>query len=153
MGTGEKRSPAKQSKPTSSQETPPSSYLDWSSSMQTLNFGSEAVPSFFASSTVTSPVPHPYMWGGQHPMMPPYGAPVPYPYVYPPPGVYGHPNMPLIPGAVQPNTEMETKASTGKDEVKKKSKETCGNVNDIGVGANKKRKEDQVDQDEDNKIA
>ncbi|MFS7983479.1 putative transcription factor bZIP family [Helianthus anomalus] len=132
MGTGEERSPAKQSKPTSTQETPPSTYLDWSSSMQTLNCDSGVVPSFFVSSTVTPPVPHPYMWAGQHPMMPPYATPVPtvpYPSVYPPAGVYGHPSMPM------PNTEMETKASNGKVKVNKKSKGSCGNVNDTGVRA------------------
>ncbi|KAM0062937.1 putative transcription factor bZIP family [Helianthus debilis subsp. tardiflorus] len=127
MGTGEERSPAKQSKPTSTQETPPSTYLDWSSSMQTLNCDSGVVPSFFVSSTVTPPVPHPYMWAGQHPMMPPYGTPVPYPSVYPPAGVYCHPSMPM------PNTEMETKASNGKVKVNKKSKGSRGNVNDLGV--------------------
>lgn len=29
----------------------------------------------------------------QHPLMPPYGTPVPYPAVYPPRGVYAHPIM------------------------------------------------------------
>lgn len=29
----------------------------------------------------------------QHPMMPPYGTPVPYPAMYPPGGVYAHPSM------------------------------------------------------------
>lgn len=29
----------------------------------------------------------------QHPMMPPYGTPVPYPAMYPPGGVYAHPGM------------------------------------------------------------
>ncbi|KAI3761046.1 hypothetical protein L1987_51452 [Smallanthus sonchifolius] len=122
MGTGEESSPAKHSKSTPTQETPPPSYPDWSSSMQAY-YGSGAAPPFFAS-TVTTSAPHPYMWGGQHPMMPPYGTPVPYPSVYPPAGVYGHPSMPMTPGTVQPNTEMETKAPDGKDKVNKKSKGT-----------------------------
>lgn len=28
--------------------------------------------------------------------MPPYGAPVPYPALYPPAGVYAHPNIPMV---------------------------------------------------------
>ncbi|TYK02267.1 G-box-binding factor 1 isoform X1 [Cucumis melo var. makuwa] len=40
-------------------------------------------PPFFAS-TIASPTPHPYIWGGQHPLMLPYGTPVPYPAIYPP---------------------------------------------------------------------
>lgn len=124
MGAGEQSSPAKHSKSPSTQETPPPSYPDWSSSMQAY-YGSGAAPPFFAS-TVASPTPHPYMWGGQHPMMPPYGTPVPYPAIYPPGGVYGHPGMPMTPGTVQPNAEMETKASNGKDRVNKKSKGMSG---------------------------
>jgi hypothetical protein len=79
-------------------------------------------PPFFAS-TVASPTPHPYLWGSQvnisffgscrgihslqdirflfsfllaifqHLLIPPYGTPVPYPDLYPPWGVYAHPNM------------------------------------------------------------
>lgn len=32
----------------------------------------------------------------QHPLMPPYGTPVPYPALYPPGGVYAHPNMTMV---------------------------------------------------------
>ncbi|KAJ0888794.1 putative G-box binding protein, multifunctional mosaic region [Helianthus annuus] len=127
MGTGEESSPAKNSKSTSNQETPPPSYPDWSSSMQAY-YGSGVAPPFFAS-TVASPTPHPYAWGGQHPMMAPYGTPVPYAAMYPPAGVYGHPGMPMTPGTVQPTTEMESKAPNGKDKVNKKSKGSSGNVN------------------------
>ncbi|KAK1433267.1 hypothetical protein QVD17_10176 [Tagetes erecta] len=127
MGAGEESSPAKHSKSTSNQETPPPSYPDWSSSMQAY-YGSGVAPPFFAS-TVPSPT-HPYAWGGQHPMMPPYGTPVPY-AIYPP-GVYGHPGMPMTPGTVQPNTEMETKTSNGKDRVSKKSKGISENVHATG---------------------
>lgn len=28
--------------------------------------------------------------------MPPYGTPVPYPAIYPPGGVYAHPNMTVV---------------------------------------------------------
>ncbi|KAI3669609.1 hypothetical protein L6452_40893 [Arctium lappa] len=132
MGAGEQSSPAKHSKPTSTQETPPPSYSDWSSSMQAY-YGSGAAPPFFASS-VASPTPHPYMWGGQHPMMPPYGTPVPYPALYPPAGVYGHPSMPMTASTAQLTTEMEAKAPNGKERVpNKKSKGTSVNVNVIGV--------------------
>ncbi|MFS7973337.1 putative transcription factor bZIP family [Helianthus anomalus] len=131
MGTGEESSPAKNSKSTSNQETPPPSYPDWSSSMQAY-YGSGVAPPFFAS-TVASPTPHPYAWGGQHPMMAPYGTPVPYAAMYPPAGVYGHPGMPMTPGTVQPTTEMESKAPNGKDKVNKKSKGSSGNVNASGA--------------------
>ncbi|KAI3742214.1 hypothetical protein L1987_59894 [Smallanthus sonchifolius] len=67
-------------------------------------YGSGAAPILFATN-ITSSSRHPYIWGGQHLMMPPYGTPVPYPYVYPPTGVYGHPSMPMIPDTMQPNTE------------------------------------------------
>ncbi|KVI00174.1 Basic-leucine zipper domain-containing protein [Cynara cardunculus var. scolymus] len=133
MGAGEQGSPAKHSKPTSTQETPPPSYPDWSSSMQAY-YGSGAAPPFFAS-TVASSTPHPYMWGGQHPMMPPYGTPVPYPALYPPAGVYGHPSMPMTASTAQPNAEMEAKAPNGKDRVpNKKSKGTSGNANANAIG-------------------
>lgn len=32
----------------------------------------------------------------QHPMMSPYGTPVPYPALYPPAGVYAHPSIPMV---------------------------------------------------------
>ncbi|MFS7954815.1 putative transcription factor bZIP family [Helianthus anomalus] len=94
MGAGEGSSTAKPSKPTLSQETHPPSYADWSASMQAY-YGGGAPPPFFPS-IVASPPPHPYMWGGQHPMMPPYGAPVPYPTLYSPPEVYAHPGTPMV---------------------------------------------------------
>lgn len=117
MGAGEERSPAKNSKPNSTQETTPQPpYPDWSQACYTSGYAP----------------PYPYMWGGQHPMMPPYGTPVPYPSMYPPPGVYGHPGMPMTPS--QPNPEMETKASNGKDRApNKKSKGNLGNVNARGA--------------------
>ncbi|KAL8229325.1 hypothetical protein R6Q57_014225 [Mikania cordata] len=128
MGAGEESSPAKNSKPPSAQETPPPSYADWPSSMQAY-YSAGGTPPFFAS-TVASPTPHPYMWGGQHPMMPPYGTPVPYPALYPPAGVYAHPSMPMTPGAAPPNAEMEAKAYENKERpTTKKSKGTSGNGN------------------------
>nr|XP_043614558.1 G-box-binding factor 1-like isoform X2 [Erigeron canadensis] len=131
MGSGEQSSPAKHSKPTSTQETPPPSYHDWQSSMQAY-YGSGAAPPFFPSA-VASPTPHPYMWGGQHPMMPPYGTPVPYPALYPPAGVYGHPSMPMTPGTMPPNAEMEGKAPNGKHKINKKSKGNSVNANPTGA--------------------
>ncbi|KAI3502906.1 hypothetical protein L1887_31294 [Cichorium endivia] len=131
MGAGEENSPAKHSKPAPTQETPPPSYADWSTSMQAY-YGAGGTPPFFAS-TVASPTPHPYMWGGQHPMMSPYGTPVPYPALYPPAGVYAHPSMPMTPSTAPPNTEMEAKAYEGKERAtNKKSKGTSGNGN-VGV--------------------
>ncbi|XP_076910883.1 G-box-binding factor 1-like [Bidens hawaiensis] len=90
MGAGEGgKSTAKPSKPTLTQEANPPSYADWQTSMQAY-YGGAAPPPFFPS-IVASPTPHPYMWGGQHPMMPPYGAPVPYPTLYSPPEAFAHP--------------------------------------------------------------
>ncbi|KAL8167667.1 hypothetical protein V2J09_009166 [Rumex salicifolius] len=70
--------PSKPSKIASSaQETPTlPSYPDWSGSLQAYYSGG-APPPIFASPVPSSP--HPYMWGGQHPLMSPYGTPVPYP--------------------------------------------------------------------------
>ncbi|PWA61037.1 G-box binding factor 1 [Artemisia annua] len=128
MGGGEESSPAKNSKPDQVQEPAPPSYADWSSSMQAY-YGPGGTPPFFAS-TMASPTPHPYMWGGQHPMMSPYGTPVPYPALYPPAGVYAHPSMPMTPSTAPPNTEMEAKAYEGKEKAtSKKSKGTSGNGN------------------------
>lgn len=132
MGGGEESSPAKHSKPDPVQEPAPPSYADWSSSMQAY-YGAGGTPPFFAS-TMASPTPHPYMWGGQHPMMSPYGTPVPYPALYPPAGVYAHPSMPMTTSTAPPNTEMEAKAYEGKEKAtSKKSKGTSGNGNVIGV--------------------
>jgi len=32
----------------------------------------------------------------QHPLMPPYGTPVPYPALYPPGSIYAHPSMAVV---------------------------------------------------------
>ncbi|CAN4083239.1 unnamed protein product [Withania somnifera] len=116
---GEEGTPTKPSKPASTQETPTApSYLDWSSSMQAY-YSAGATPPFFAS-PVASPAPHPYLWGGQHPLMPPYGTPVPYPALYPPAGVYAHPNMATIPNTSQANPESDGKGPEGKDQNSRK---------------------------------
>lgn len=129
MGAGEESTPTKHSKPTSSvqeaQTTP--SYPDWSSSMQAY-YGTGAGPTFYAS-TVASPTPHPYLWGGQHPLMPPYGTPVPYPALYPPGGVYAHPSMATNPSFAPTAGESEGKATDGKERTQnKKSKGASGNT-------------------------
>ncbi|KAH6797103.1 G-box binding factor 1 [Perilla frutescens var. hirtella] len=130
MGAGEETTP-KSSKPASSvQEAPVTpttpGYPDWSTSMQAF-YGAGAAPPFFAS-TVASPPPHPYLWGGQHPMMPPYGTPVPYPALYPPGAIYAHPNMATTPGAVHVTAE-----SDGKDRSStKKTKGASANHGMIG---------------------
>jgi plant G-box-binding factor len=129
MGTGEESTPAKASKPPSStQEIPTTpSYTDWSS-MQAY-YGAGATPPPYYASTVASPTPHPYMWGGQHPLMPPY----PYPAMYPPGGVYAHPNMVMTPNSVQTGTELEGKGPEGKDQASaKKSKGTSGSTAPVG---------------------
>ncbi|KAK4426843.1 G-box-binding factor 1 [Sesamum alatum] len=149
MGAGEESMPTKSSKPTSSaQETPITpatpAYPDWSSSMQAF-YGAGATPPFFAS-TVASPTPHPYLWGSQighltencsstfhHPLMPPYGTPVPYPALYPPGGVYAHPNMATAPNAVHGTGELDGKATEGKDRTSSKNtKGASGNHVMIG---------------------
>ncbi|XP_059456197.1 G-box-binding factor 1 isoform X3 [Corylus avellana] len=136
MGTGEESTPPKPSKPASStQEIPTThSYPDWSSSMQAY-YGPGATPPFFAS-TVASPTPHPYLWGSQHPLIPPYGTPVPYPAIYPPGGVYAHPNMTMTPNPVTNNAELEGKGPDGKDRASaKKSKGTSVSLGKAGESA------------------
>ncbi|XP_055803130.1 G-box-binding factor 1-like isoform X6 [Solanum dulcamara] len=135
MGAGEESTPAKPSKATSTQETQATpSYPDWSS-MQAY-YGAGATPPFFPS-TVASPTPHPYMWGGQHPLMPPYGAPVPYPALYPPAGVYAHPNMSMTPNTLQTNPESDSKAPDGKDQSTGKKLKRCsgGKAGESGKAA------------------
>ncbi|KAM1933677.1 hypothetical protein ACFX15_017953 [Malus domestica] len=130
MGTGEEGTPSKPSKQASTpQELPTTpSYPDWSSSMQAY-YGPGGTPPPFFASTVASSTPHPYMWGAQHPMMPPYGTPVPYPAMYPPGGVYAHPSMVMTPGAPQPTPEFEGKGPDGKERAStKKPKGTAGNA-------------------------
>ncbi|XVF59584.1 hypothetical protein PTKIN_Ptkin07bG0287700 [Pterospermum kingtungense] len=128
MGTEEESTPAKPSKPTASTQEIPTTpaYPDWSNPMQAYYGAGAAPPPFFAS-TVASPTPHPYIWGGQHPLMAPYGTPVPYPAIYPPGGVYAHPNMATTPSLAQNNADHEGKGADGKDRgAAKKSKGTSG---------------------------
>ncbi|XP_022858288.1 G-box-binding factor 1 [Olea europaea var. sylvestris] len=133
MGTGHEGTPAKSStSATTTQEAPTTpAYTDWSNSMQAF-YGAGATPPFFAS-TIASPTPHPYLWGGQHPLMPPYGTPVPYPAIYAPGGVYAHPNMATTPGAVHGIAESDGKTTEAKNRASsKKSKGTSGNHGLIG---------------------
>lgn len=136
MGTGEENTPSKTKPAPSTQEIPPApSYPDWSGSLQAYYAPGGTPPPFFTS-TVASPTPHPYMWGGQ-PLIPPYGTPVPYPAIYPPGGVYGHPNMPPATHmAMPPNLEPEGKGQDGKDRSSaKKSKANSGNAGMAGAKA------------------
>ncbi|GER42583.1 G-box binding factor type leucine zipper factor [Striga asiatica] len=136
MGSGEDGTPTKSSKPASSVQEASSTpttpaYPDWSSSMQAF-YGPGATPPFFAP-PVGSPTPHPFLWGGQHPLMPPYGTPV-YPAMYPPGGVYAHPNMVMNPGNVHGTAELDGKANDGKDRPSsKKTKGASGNNGSIGL--------------------
>ncbi|XP_010999953.1 PREDICTED: G-box-binding factor 1-like [Populus euphratica] len=128
MGTREESTPSKPSKPASSNQEIPAtpSYPDWSNSMQA-DYGAGATPPPFFASTVASPTPHPYIWGSQHPLIPPYGTPVPYPALYPAGGVYAHPNMAPTPNSAPANTELEGKVPDGKDRTSaKKAKGTSG---------------------------
>ncbi|XVE82665.1 hypothetical protein DITRI_Ditri16bG0024100 [Diplodiscus trichospermus] len=128
MGTEEESTPAKPSKPSASNQEIPTtpSYPDWSNPMQAY-YGAGATPPPFFASTVASPTPHPYLWGGQHPLMPPYGTPVPYPAIYPAGGVYAHPNVATTPSLAQNNTVHDGKGANGKDQgATKKSKGTSG---------------------------
>ncbi|CAN8328130.1 unnamed protein product [Cochlearia groenlandica] len=129
MGTSEEKTPFKPSKPaSSSQDIPPTPYPDWSNSMQAY-YGGGGAPNPYFPTPVGSPSPHPYMWGAQHHMMPPYGTPVPYPAMYPPGTVYAHPSMPM------PPTSGPTNKETAKDQASgKKSK---GNSKRKGEGSEK----------------
>lgn len=130
MGDGEESTPPKSSKPpASTQETPSTpSYPDWSTSMQAY-YGAGATPPPFFPSPVAPPSPHPYLWGGQHPMMPPYGTPLPYPALYPHGALYAHPSMATAQGVALTNTDMEVKTPDGKDPASiKKSTAASGNM-------------------------
>lgn len=129
MGTGEDSKTAKPVKVTSStQETAVApSYPDWSSMQAYYGAAAVAAPPFYAT-TVTPPTNHPYLWGGQHAMMPPYGTPVSYPALYPHGGIYPHPSTAQIPTMQQTIAEMESRAAAdGRDQTAtKKSKGTSG---------------------------
>ena len=61
---------------------------------------------------------HPYMWGGQPMMPPPYGGPHPsYGAMYPPGGMYGHPMYGQY-GAAAPEAMAGGEQADGKTEVK-----------------------------------
>ncbi|XP_077214952.1 G-box-binding factor 1-like isoform X3 [Tasmannia lanceolata] len=129
MGSGEESTPTKPTKPTAATQELPStpSYSDWATSMQAY-YGAGGTPPPFFTPTVSSPTPHPYMWGGQH-LMPPYGTPLPYPAMYPPGGIYGHPSMASAQGTVMTPSETERTGADGKDRVStKNSKESSGNM-------------------------
>lgn len=138
MGAEEESSPAKSSKTAASTKEVPATptYQDWSSSMQAY-YGGGATPAPFFASTVASPGTHPYLWGGQHPIMSPYGTPVPYQAMYPPGGVYAHPSMAMTTSVVQTSADVEgknadknDKGSSKKSKGRDSSKPTSGSGND-----------------------
>ncbi|KAJ8764257.1 hypothetical protein K2173_005997 [Erythroxylum novogranatense] len=134
MGRGEESTPTKPSKSASStQEIPTTpSYPDWNSVQA--YYGAAGTPPPFFASTVASPTPPPYLWGSQHPLIPPYGTPVPYPALYPA-GVYAHPNMAMTPNPTRVGTEVEGKGPNGKEWASaKKSKGTSGGKAASGSG-------------------
>ncbi|KAG0609178.1 hypothetical protein M758_8G164100 [Ceratodon purpureus] len=90
--------------------------------------------------------PHPYMWGGQPMMPPPYGGPHPsYGAMYPPGGMYGHPMYGQY-GTVAPEAMGGGELADGKPEVKtegakpnslKRSKGSKGSLQLLKVGEGK----------------
>nr|CAA52896.1 G-box binding protein [Solanum lycopersicum] len=67
--------------------------------------------------------------------MPPYGTPVPYPALYPPAGVYAHPNIATpAPNSVPANPEADGKGPEGKDRNSSKKLKVCsgGKAGDNG---------------------
>ncbi|KAF3787843.1 G-box-binding factor 1 [Nymphaea thermarum] len=125
MGSGEEGKPSKLA--ASTQETPSThSYPDWATPVQAYYGSGATPPSFFQSPVPSSPMPHPYLWGGQH-LMPPYGTPLPYPALYAHGGIYAHPSMTPVP--VTSTSEAEGKASDDKARgLVKKSKGGTGNL-------------------------
>lgn len=135
VASGEERASVKPSGPTDiSQDTPiTSSYPEWPSPMQAY-YGAGATPPPFFPSPVASPSPYPYMWGGQH-LISPYGTPIPYPALYPPGGIYPHPNMVIAQGAAVSTSQAEGKGTPVKkgksslNTVKGNRKEASGSEN------------------------
>ncbi|KAL9245989.1 hypothetical protein vseg_019578 [Gypsophila vaccaria] len=132
MGAAEEQTPPKPAKSSvSAQETPttmPQYAAEWSRSMQAYYNAAAAAP--FYASTVQSPAPHPYMWSGQHPMMPPYGTPMHYPAMYPPGSVYAHPNIGTM-ANTSSAAQAEGKGSDVKDQSSaKKSRGNSGAGNE-----------------------
>ncbi|XP_045824225.1 G-box-binding factor 1-like isoform X2 [Trifolium pratense] len=127
MGTKEDSTtkPSKSSSSTQEVPTVPPPYPDWSQAY----YNPGAAPPPYYASTVPQPTPHPYMWGSQHPLMAPYGTPVPYPAMYPPGNIYAHPSMVVAPSAMHQTTEFEGKGPDGKDkDSSKKPKGTSANT-------------------------
>ncbi|CAA6664747.1 unnamed protein product [Spirodela intermedia] len=132
MGNKEEETSAKNPKSSTQEQAPPSSpatvFTDWAAFQAYYNStGTPVPPGFYHSPVASSPQGHPYMWAPQH-IIPPYGAPTP-PYVamYPPGGLYPHPNMPpgshpYSPYAMTPSSGT-TDASVGAAEGDGKSVE------------------------------
>ncbi|KAF3533819.1 hypothetical protein DY000_02036412 [Brassica cretica] len=97
-------------------------------------YGGGGTPSPFFPSPVGSPSPHPYMWGAQHHMMPPYGTPVPYPAMYPPGAVYAHPGMPMPPSSAPTNETVKEQAPGKKSKGSLKRKGEGGEKAPSGSG-------------------
>ncbi|KAK9678238.1 hypothetical protein RND81_11G198300 [Saponaria officinalis] len=139
MGAAEEQTPPKPTKSSSpAQETPttmPPYAAEWSRSMQAYYNAAAAAP--FYASTVQSQAPHPYIWPGQHPMMPPYGTPIHYPALYPPGGVYAHPNIGTI-ANTSSAVQAEGKNADVKDQSSaKKSRGNSGAGNEKAIETGK----------------
>ncbi|KAH7438947.1 hypothetical protein KP509_04G038200 [Ceratopteris richardii] len=137
MGSGEMGTPTKTTKTSTPQEqTPPAAttsammYPEWAAAFQAY-YGSGMSPlphpGYYPSTMGSGPQPHPYMWGAQPLVPPPFGTPPPYAALYPHGGMYGHP--PMTPVATSVGTDAEAKA----DEKKKSSKKSKEGLGSLGM--------------------
>ncbi|MCO5553266.1 hypothetical protein L7F22_006787 [Adiantum nelumboides] len=138
MGSGEMGTPTKTTKTSTPQEqTPPAatttsamSYPEWAAALQAYySSGMSPLPhpGYYPSTMGSAPQPHPYMWGAQPMVPPPFGTPPPYAALYPHGGMYGHP--PMTPVATSVGTDAEAKS----DEKKKSSKKSKGSLGSLGM--------------------
>ncbi|MQL92466.1 hypothetical protein Taro_025080 [Colocasia esculenta] len=90
MGNGEIATPSKAGKASSSvlEHTNVHPYSDWAAMQAYYGYGAGVTmaPPYFNTAVTPGHAPHPYMWGPQLVMPPPFGTP--YPAIYPPGGVY-----------------------------------------------------------------
>ncbi|EMS64924.1 G-box-binding factor 3 [Triticum urartu] len=110
----------------------PSPYPDWSA-MQAYYGSGVMPPAYFAPAIAAGHPPPPYMWGPQHMMPPPFGAPY---AMYPHGGAYPHP---LVPMMASPLSVEPAKSANSKDKSSnKKLKEIDGSAVSTGSGNSKK---------------
>ncbi|MCO5574521.1 hypothetical protein L7F22_028306 [Adiantum nelumboides] len=139
MGSGEMGTSTKTTKTSTPQEQTPvaatttsaMSYPEWAAALQAY-YGSGMSPlphpGYYPSTMGSAPQPHPYMWGAQPMVPPPFGTPPPYAALYPHGGMYGHP--PMTP---QVATSVGTDAEAKSDEKKKARKKSKGSLGSLGM--------------------